>query len=147
MAMKDEKKLIKDITEHLDQSAETLEPEILSRIRAARYNSLKNKRPRPVQWALPAGGIAVAVIALVAAVNLLTGPENRSTTETARIEDTSVYETGSGKDRTQSLENTAAEIQPDQIELVEILSSDQQLDLFENLEFYAWLSENEDVTG
>lgn len=34
------------------------------------------------------------------------------------------------------------EIRADQLEMVEILASEEQLDLYENLEFYAWLAEN-----
>lgn len=36
-------------------------------------------------------------------------------------------------------------IRPDQLEIVEILTSKEQLDLYENLEFYAWLAENSDI--
>lgn len=34
------------------------------------------------------------------------------------------------------------QIKTEQLEMVEILSSEQNLELFENLEFYAWLAEN-----
>ena len=146
--MKDENVLIKEITEHLDQSVESLDPEILSKIRAARYNALERKRPWLIQWALPAGGLAIAALVLLVAINILTGPEYRQSTQITIVDKTSNNtEAVPSEDKTPPIENTDAEIQPGQIELVEILSSDQQLDLFENLEFYAWLSENENITG
>ena len=144
--MKDNDNLIKDITRHLDESADTLDPEILSQIRAARYNALEKKRPGIMQWAFPAGGIAAAAVALIVAVNLVTVPENNSNPDTIKFVET-VDKPEPGRDETVITNSNEMEIQPDQIELVEILSSDQQLDFFENLEFYAWLAENEDITG
>ncbi len=145
--MKNKNDLIRDITEHLNQSVENLDPQILSRIRAARHNALEKKRPGFLPWALPVGGIAVAAIVLSVAVNLVTGPANRSTPQSARVVETTVVESASGEKKNFLKENTESKIQADQIELVEILSSDQQLDFFENLEFYAWLAEDENITG
>lgn len=145
--MKDKNDLIKDITEHLDQSAETLNPGILSQIRAARYNALERKRPGLMQWALPAGGIAVAAIVLFVVVNLFTEPENSSAPQLADAVETSADKPEPDIDKNPLPKNMEKEIQPDQIELVEILSSDQDLNFFENLEFYAWLAENENITG
>jgi hypothetical protein len=144
--MNDQNDLIKDIREHLDQSAEALDPEILTKIRGARYNALEEKRPGPVGWALPMGGIAVAVIALFFAVNLFKGLDNNSTSQLAK-KITKISEHKSVKDNIPPAKNVDIDIEPGQIEFVEILSSDQPLDFFENLEFYAWLAENEDITG
>lgn len=141
--MNDKNDLIKDITDHLDKSIEAFEPEILSRIRTARYNALEKKHPGFMQWAFPAGGIAVAAIALFVAVNLFTGSENSSSPPI--VVDRPIDTPEPDKENTLPVKNI--EIEPDQIELVEILSSDEQLDLFENLEFYAWLAENENISG
>ena len=86
--MKDKTDLIKDITEHLDQSLETIDPKILSRIRAARYNALEKKRPGFMQWALPVGGIAVAAVILTFSINLFTGPVNKPASQTAEVIET-----------------------------------------------------------
>lgn len=146
--MKDENDLIRDIKEHLDRSAEALDPEILSQIRAARYNALEGKRSGFLQWALPAGGIAVAAIAVFVSFNLITGPENRPAPQLAdNIVTTDNIEPEPDKNEIPAKKNTESEIAPDQIELVEILSSDEHLEFFENLEFYAWLAENENITG
>ena len=145
--MKNENDLIKDIVEYLDQSAEDLDPGILSRIRAARYNALEKKQPGFMQWAFPAGGIAAAVIVLFVAVTLFTGPENRPVTQVTEVVEPPIDRLKPGKDETIQVKDTDMEIQPDQVELVEMLSSDQQLDLFENLDFYAWLAENENISG
>jgi hypothetical protein len=147
MAMKDNNDLIRDIKEHLDNSVETLDPEILSKIRAARYNALEKKRPGLIGWAFPAGGIAVAIIVLFIAVNLLTGPVTRTTHQPQKIAETPIHEPDSVNVKPPLKKDTKEEIKPGQIELVEILASDQQLDFYEDLEFYAWLSENENITG
>ena len=132
--MKKNNDLIKDITEHLDQSVALLDPDTLSQIRTARYNAIEQKRHGFMSWALPAGGIAAAALILFAAVNFYSEPGNKTVTQVAA-------------DKTVQENPKTYEIKPEQIEFVEILSSDQQLDLYENLEFYAWLSENENIPG
>jgi hypothetical protein len=42
---------------------------------------------------------------------------------------------------TQQLPGQSTEFSPDSIEAIEILSSSDELEMFENLEFYAWLEE------
>ena len=144
--MNDENDIIRDIKEHLDRSAEALDPEILSQIRAARYKALEGKGPGILHWALPAGGIAVAAIAVFVSFNLLTGPEERVIPRLA--DNLAVTDTIEPEKNTILTEKIAErEIEPDQIELVEIFCSDEQLEFFENLEFYAWLAENENITG
>jgi hypothetical protein len=146
--MKDNNDLIKDITEHLDQSLETLDPEILSQIRAARYNALEKKQPGFMHWAFPVGGIAVAALALFVTINLFTGPENNQNPELANNDvETVIEKSEPDKENTLPVKDIESEIEPDQIELVEILSSEEQTDFFENLEFYAWLAENENISG
>jgi hypothetical protein len=145
--MKDNNNLIKDIKGHLDQSLETIDPKILSRIREARYNALEQKRPGLMRWVLPVGGVAVAAIVLLLAINLFTGQENITTTQIAEVVKTAIDKPEPEKVEIPLGKNTEPEIQPGQIELVEILSSDQHMDLFENLEFYSWFAENENMSG
>jgi anti-sigma-K factor RskA len=42
---------------------------------------------------------------------------------------------------TQQLPGQSTQFSPDSIEAIEILSSSDELEMFENLEFYAWLEE------
>ncbi|MBN2419225.1 MAG: DUF3619 family protein [Deltaproteobacteria bacterium] len=145
--MNDKDDLIKHITKHLDHGLEHIDPEILSRIRTARYKALERKQPVFLKWALPIGGIAVAALVLTVSINLFTGSEKSITRQTVRVVETEAYKPESEEENILLEKDTGPEITPDQIELVEILSSEQQMDLFENLEFYAWLAENEDITG
>jgi len=146
--MKDSNNLIKDITEHLDKSLETLDPEILSQIRAARYDALEKKQPGFLRWAFPVGGIAVAAVAIFIAVNLVTGPEKRQVPKLANDDVETVTDRPEPDNKnTLPVKDIEQEIEPDQIELVEILSSDEQTDFYENLEFYAWLAEDENISG
>ena len=79
-------------------------------------------------------------------INLLFGPEEKPTPRLAdNVAVTDIIEPD--KNEIPPGKIMEREIEPDQIELVEILSSDEQLEFFENLEFYAWLAENENITG
>ena len=108
---------------------------------------MKRGRPGLLHRALPAGGIAAAAIVLLATLNFFIGHENRSDTQPVKVVDISPVEPESNRDNKLPAIKSGSEIQPDQIELVEILSSDQELDFFEDLEFYAWFAENENITG
>ena len=132
MALKNQKDFIKEIKEHLDQSIEDLDPKTLSKIRASRIKAMEHSRKSMASWILPAGSIAAAALVLFIAAGLFNGIENHKSQIT---------------DINTTVDNEFLEISPEELMLVEMLSDDQELDLFENLEFYTWFAEDENNAG
>ncbi len=118
MALKIEKDFIEEIKDHLDQSIDELDTKTLSKIRASRIVAAERGRKGIISWFLPAGGIAAAAL-----VMLITLSQFNSTS------------------------NDSLEISPEELMLVEMLSDEQQLELYENLEFYTWFAEDENNAG
>ena len=114
-----EKEVINQVREGLDREAENLDPATASRLRRMRYSALEQIDSAGIKLRRPLR-IPAAVIATVAILAVLT---------------TTVFRTPT--------------ILPDHNALadLEILASDEQLNLFEELDFYSWLAETEDHAG
>ncbi len=102
----------------LDESADRMDAETLSRLRRARYAALEaGVKKRGGLWTrfrIPAVGLATACIALFAVFLYFRAPEKP---DVSRMED------------------------------VEILASGDNLDLFAQLDFYTWVAEEEAHAG
>ena len=112
--------MIKDIRQRLDDAAEQLDPAIAGRLRAARRTALE-ARPRPGFGYRPvlAGGVALATVVLVT-VYIGRGPGG--------VDAPPVSLAGLAND-------------------MELISEADNLELFNELEFYQWLVENEQDAG
>ena len=108
-----EEALVAKVKEQLDQSVEKLDSEVVARLRSARYEAL-HSQPQRTPWLWPVSGLATACSALLVALLWWGSPLEQAPPETAQI-----------------------------IEDVEVLIADDPLDLYENLEFYGWLAEQE----
>lgn len=100
--------------ELLDQGTRELDAHTARRLQRARAAALRGEAPsRTVRppWLMPAAGFAVAASLVVMVVMLLPGTPERATPQVASIED------------------------------IEILFAQDDLNLYEDLEFYAWLDE------
>ncbi len=111
-----EKALVTKIKDQLDQSVEKLDPGVVARLRSARYEALHRQTQR-VPWLWPASGLATACSALLVALLWWGSPPKQAPPETAQI-----------------------------IEDVEVLIAADPLDLYEDLEFYGWLAEQENAS-
>ncbi len=97
----------------LDQSVEPLDSETVSRLRAMRYESL-HSQPQGIPWLWPASGLATACTAILALVLWWSGPaENGQLEEGPLVED------------------------------LDLLAAADNFDLYEDLEFYSWLAEQD----
>jgi hypothetical protein len=102
----------------LDESAEGLDAATLSRLNRARQVALAQARPRATQrWFLPAG-MASACVLLLAVVAW----HSRAPSSPAGLPELPF---------TASANSTGADI--------DLVSSDDSLELYQDLEFYAWL--------
>jgi hypothetical protein len=104
----------------LDESEETLDANILSRLRQARSRALyreERREPRLWHWfSFPAAaGMAIALVAILVAVFTITRPPSLEPHKT--------------------------------IADLEILASSEHLDLYANLDFYAWLAKEKEHGG
>lgn len=98
----------------LDQGTHGLDAHTTQRLQRARAAALNGEAPsRTVRppWLIPAAGFAVAASLVIAVVTLMPTTPERTTPQTASIED------------------------------IEILFAQDDLNLYEDLEFYAWLDE------
>ena len=128
--MTEKEKITKTIVSVLDQSCEQIEPGVRNKIAAARKRAVQeaSKGPSRVQqvnvwqtgdrWGAWRGPLA-AVAASLALVVVLTG----------------VFKAPSMK------------IDPEAIAVVEMLSSEENLEFYENIEFYAWLADVAEETA
>jgi hypothetical protein len=101
----------------LDESADGLDAATLSQLNRARQAALSSARPRPAQrWFLPAGLVSACVLLLAVAAWHPYAPQ--------------------GEARLPALPLTSGASSTGDIDLV---SSDDSLELYQDLEFYAWL--------
>ncbi len=110
-----EKKIVEKIRSFLDESAESLSPEIRLRLQEARFQALKaaEKKPRFLsfpRW-ITVGGLATATTATLAIFFWFNVP--------------------------------SVEIPAKQVEDFEILTSKEQIDFYNDLEFFRWLAAKE----
>jgi hypothetical protein len=113
-----EQKFLKNVRDELDRSCDGLDGHTQSRLNSIRHAALEHGHKSPSRALLaPFGGLVTACV-LVLVVGML-------------------Y---------QGQPETPLQIVPDTIspmEDLDILTSAESLELFENLEFYQWLEENE----
>lgn len=102
----------------LDESIDALDGETVARLASARRRALGFERRRSRPALVAAGGLLAATLALAIGVSWWT----RSSAELAAVES------------------------PEALEDLELLAANEELDLYENLEFYEWL-EADGVTG
>lgn len=111
---------ISRIKESLDESVESLDAATCSRLSNVRAAALQGQR-RGTRWLLPAGGVAVATLA-VALLFYITPLSQRFGTEQYW---------------------DSVEVMQD----IEMLSSVDDIEMIENLEFYYWLDEEGSNAG
>ncbi len=111
----DEQRLVAGIRQQLDQSCNALDGHTLSRLNRIRHAALERKQARASRMLLPFGGFVTASV-LVLSVTLF-GP-------------------GAATD-------TDVQASDSPLEDIEILTSSDSLDLYEDYEFYQWLAEND----
>lgn len=111
----DEQRLVAGIRQQLDRSCNALDGHTLSRLNRIRHAALERKQTRSARMLLPFGGFVTACV-LVLSVTL--------------------FRPGSASDA-----DLPAGTAP--LEDIEILTSSDSLDLYEDYEFYQWLAEND----
>jgi hypothetical protein len=109
----EEKRLVNGIRQKLDQSCNALDGQTLSRLNRIRHAALERKQARASRMLLPFGGFVTACVLVVSV--MMFGPTRAPETE--------------------------AVASP--LEDIEILTSSDSLDLYEDYEFYQWLAEND----
>ena len=116
----DEQLLLSAAKHTLDESVESLDQETLDRLAAIRLQALaaaSSRKSRSSNWFMPAGGFVTAA-ALVAAVLLWTSqPAMEESAPMALIED------------------------------INLLTDSEEIDFYQNLEFYQWLAANEQAVS
>jgi hypothetical protein len=151
MAMKNEKELIEEIRKHLDQGIDNLDQGTLSDIRKARVNALEQKRRGWGLRQIPLGWVAAAALVMIVAANLFNTSDNKKVPRLAqKVENNQATHENkvfteppviAEKKPIEKVENSP-EITPDQVALIEMLSDEKELDLYENMEFYSWMVED-----
>ena len=114
----DNSSLIDEIKNKLDESCEQIEPRVRSRLTQMRYralDSLDDKTHATQSYWLPMGAFATAGLlsVIIFLGNPVTSPKDNDATYVALVDD------------------------------MEILYSNDSLDLYEEVEFYQWLEDNE----
>ena len=105
-----EDKLTTNIRLALDESADSLDANTLSKIRQIRSRAVEKAEARHVNWpGIISGALATACVMVFTVMILLQSPTT---------------------------------LQPVPIDDLELLSSSEDLELFEDLEFYEWLEED-----
>lgn len=105
--------LVNAIRRDLDRSCDALDGYTLSRLHRMRSNALAQPQSRWKSLLLPFSGLVTAcALVLVVSVSLQTGGLPTENTGEAALED------------------------------IELLTSAESLDMYENYEFYQWLAEN-----
>ena len=107
-----EEQFVARVKHQLDQSAAELDPSVLARLRRARYEALHSQH-KSVPWLWPISGLATVCTALLVAMLWWDSPPEPMLNITAQ-----------------------------NVEDVEVLIAADQLDLYEDLEFYGWLAEH-----
>ncbi|MCW9032188.1 MAG: DUF3619 family protein [Gammaproteobacteria bacterium] len=102
----------------LDESIDEISPDIARRLQQARYAALEQAKPRSIWSFYPQVTAAMLAVAVVSAMLLFNFDEN-------------------------ILNNTELVMEKD----IEMLTSNESLDLMENLEFMQWLAESEEYAS
>lgn len=106
-----EDKLTENIRQRLDNSAESLDANTLSRIRQIRTQAVAKTEARHSSWSVViTGALATTCVIVFAVMILLKSPV--PTTQTVPLDD------------------------------LDLISSSESLELYEDLEFYQWLEED-----
>ena len=109
----DEQRLVNGIRQRMDQSCNALDGQTLSRLNRIRHAALERKQARAARILLPFGGFVTACLLVVSV--MMFGPGRAPQTEAV----------------------------PSAMEDLDILTSSDSLDLYEDYEFYQWLAEND----
>jgi hypothetical protein len=109
----DAQRLVDGVRQHLDRSVNALDGQTLSRLNRIRHAALEHKQARASRMLLPFGGFVTACVLVVSV--MMFGPGRAPDTEAA----------------TSPMED------------IDILTSSDSLDLYEDYEFYQWLAEND----
>ena len=119
------------IKSQLDQSIQNLDAATVSKLNQARHKALDNigKKSPYYQWLLPAGSFAIMLLV----VSLQFNPFVSS------VDDMSTPPSMAGVGLVEEQFNVLGDL--------EILASSEDLDLYEDLEFYAWLEEELQQAG
>jgi hypothetical protein len=156
MAMKNEKELIEEIKEHLDQGINELDSDILLKIRKARVKALEQKKTWWILRSIPVGWVAAAILVMVVAANLFTVNDNKQISSLTKKADKNQVtpekkvlseQTVIAENKPNEKIEIVPEIRPDQVALIEILSDEKELELYENMEFYSWMVEDTSSSG
>jgi hypothetical protein len=156
MAMKNDKELIEEIKEHLDQGINDLDPITLSEIRKARIKALEQKKTGWILRQIPVGWVAAAIIVMVVATNLFNTDDNKQIPRLAQkvknkqgIPESNVFSESTVIEENKPVKKNEneMEIEPDQVALIEMLSDEKELELYENMEFYSWVAEDTSSSG
>jgi hypothetical protein len=156
MAMKNEKELIEEINKHLDQGINDLDPGTLSEIRKARLKALEQKKRGWMLKQIPVGWVAAAILVMIVAANLLNTNDNKQPPLlTKKAESTQVTPeskviitpTVIVENKPDENADKGVETMADQIALIEMLSDEKELELYENMEFYSWIAEGANSSG
>ena len=118
-ALNTDAKLVADIRRELDDSCRTLDGHTLSRLNAIRHAALEKRGRRPRTLLLPFGGLVTACV-LVLSVSLI----------------------NSGRAPEVGQPETATVVVEAPLEDIDLLISDEELDFYEDYEFYQWLAES-----
>lgn len=111
-----EQAFVSKIKTQLDQSVDRVDPSVMARLRSARYEAL-HSQPQRAPWLWPASAFATACSAILVALFLWGSPAEQAPPETVQI-----------------------------VEDVEVLIAADPIDLYEDLEFYEWLAEQEQAS-
>lgn len=109
----DEQRLVSHIRQRMDQSCNALDGQTLSRLNRIRHAALERKQARASRMLLPFGGFVTACVLVVSV--MMFAPGRAPETEAV----------------------------PSALEDLDILTSSDSLDLYEDYEFYQWLAEND----
>ncbi len=113
MAPSGDERMVAGIRQQLDKSCNALDGQTLSRLNRIRHEALERKQTRGSRMLLPFGGFVTASVLVLAVTLFRPGPEADVSTGASPLED------------------------------LEILTSSDSLDLYEDYEFYQWLAEND----
>ena len=116
-----EQSFLDSVKKELDNSCDRLDGHTLSRLNSIRHEAMEKKGAKARNpYLAPFGGLATAFVLILAiSLNQTTGPES------------AVFPVS---------ESTSASLP---IEDLEILTASEELDFFENFEFYEWLADND----
>ena len=109
----DDKHLVDGIRQKLDQSCNALDGQTLSRLNRIRHVALERKQARASRMLLPFGGFVTACVLVVSVMMFVPTRAPETEAVASPLED------------------------------IEILTSSDSLDLYEDYEFYQWLAEND----